>query len=433
MIDIRLLRDDLAGVTAALARRGVDPAEPERAAELDTVARALLSTQEDLRARVKALSREVGDAKRAGDATKADALAAESRGLGDEERRAAHESDEVHEVLRELLLGLPNLPSDDAPDGASEDDNVELRRWWPGMDAGSPPPVPAEHQRVPHWEIGESLGILDMERGARLSGSMFPLFAGAGSRLLRALTSFALDAHADSYVEIRPPTLVLSEAMTGSGYASFGDEAYHVERDDLWAIPTAEIPLTSIRRGEILDETELPLRFTAATPCFRREAGAAGRDTRGMLRVHEFDKVELFAYSTPEQAPGVHADIAGRAEGLLQALGFHYRVLDLCAGDLGKASARTFDFEVYAPGCDRWLEVSSVSWYRDYQARRANVRFRPAGGGAPALVHTCNGSALAWSRVWAALIEVGRQPDGSVRLPDCLGPYLGGELTIEAR
>jgi seryl-tRNA synthetase len=433
MIDIKALRDDLVGITAALARRGVDPAQPERAAELDTVARALLGTQEDLRAQVKALSREVGDAKRAGDAAKADALAAESRRLGDEERRAARESDEVHEVLHQLLLSLPNLPSDDAPDGAGEDDNVELRRWWPGMDEGRPPPVPAEHQRVPHWEIGESLGILDMERGARLAGSMFPLFAGAGSRLLRALSAFALHAHSDAYVEIRPPTLVLTEAMTGSGYGSFEEQAYHVERDDLWAIPTAEIPLTSIRRGEILDETELPMRFTAATPCFRREAGAAGRDTRGMLRVHEFDKVELFAYSTPDQAPAVHADIVARAEGLLRALGLHYRVLDLCAGDLGQASARTFDLEVYAAGCDRWLEVSSVSWYRDYQARRANVRFRPAGGGAPVLVHTCNGSALAWSRVWAALIENGRQPDGSVRLPDCLAPYLGGELTIAAR
>jgi len=432
MIDVRLLREDLGGITAALARRGVDPAEVARAAELDVAARTLISAQEDLRARVKALSREVGDAKRAGDTRRADALAAESRRLGDEERRAAHESDQAHEALRQALLSIPNLPADEAPDGSGEDDNVELRRWWPGMEAGQAAPVPAEHQRVPHWDVGESLGILDMERGARLAGSMFPLFAGAGSRLLRALSAFALDAHADAYVEIRPPTLVLTEAMTGSGYGSFGDEAYHIERDDLWAIPTAEIPLTSLRRGEILDEGELPLRFTAATPCFRREAGAAGRDTRGMLRVHEFDKVELFAYATPEQAGAVHADVVARAEGLLQQLGFHYRVLDLCAGDLGKASARTFDLEVYAPGCDRWLEVSSVSWYRDYQARRANVRYRPRGGGSPALVHTVNGSALAWSRIWAALIETGRQPDGSVRLPDCLGPYLGGRLTIEA-
>jgi seryl-tRNA synthetase len=431
MIDVRLLREDLQGITAALARRGVDPAALEHAAALDVRARALISTQEELRARVKALSKEIRDARRGGDTAKADALTAESRTLGDEERRAAHAADQAHEALRQVLLGLPNLPADEAPDGAGDQDNVELRRWWPGMDEGEPAPVPADHQRVPHWEIGEALGILDMERGARLSGSMFPLFAGAGSRLLRALTALALDAHADAYVEIRPPTLVLTEAMTGSGYQSFDDEAYHIERDDLWAIPTAEIPLTSLRRGEVLEEADLPLRFTAATPCFRREAGAAGRDTRGMLRVHEFDKVELFAYATPEQAPAAHADVVARAEGLLRRLGFHYRVLDLCAGDLGKASARTFDLEVYAPGCDRWLEVSSVSWYRDYQARRANVRYRPHGGGAPVPVHTVNGSALAWSRVWAALIETGRQPDGSVLLPECLGPYLGGALRIE--
>jgi len=265
MIDVRLLREDPQGVTAALARRGVDPAEVARVAELDVVARALLGTQEEFRARVKALSREVGDARRAGDADRADELAAQSRELGDAERAAARQTDDAQEALRQALLSLPNLPADEAPDGAGEDDNVELRRWWPGMAAGQPAPVPAEHQRVPHWEVGESLGILDMERGARLAGSMFPLFAGAGSRLLRALSAFALDAHADAYVEIRPPTLVLTEAMTGSGYGSFGDEAYHIERDDLWAIPTAEIPLTSLRRGEILDEGDLPLRFTAAS------------------------------------------------------------------------------------------------------------------------------------------------------------------------
>jgi seryl-tRNA synthetase len=433
MIDVRLLREDLEGVAAALARRGVEPKEVAHAAELDVAARALISAQEDLRARVKALSNEIREARRAGETERADVLTAESRNLGDAERRAAHEADAAHEALRQALLSLPNLPADDAPDGLDAAQNVEVRRWWPGQAAGEPAPVPAEHQRVPHWEVGEALGILDLERGARLAGSMFPLFAGAGSRLLRGLTAFALASHADAYTEIRPPSLVLTETMTGTGHLPhFGDDAYHIERDDLWAIPTAEVPLTSLRRGEILDEALLPLRFTAATACFRREAGAAGRDTRGILRVHEFDKVELFAYVTAEQAPAAHADIVERAERLLQALGLHYRVLDLCAGDLGGASARTFDLEVYAPGCDRWLEVSSVSWYRDYQARRANVRYRPHGGGAPVLVHTVNGSALAWSRIWAALVETGRQVDGSVRLPDCLAPYLGGQLTIEA-
>ena len=270
-----------------------------------------------------------------------------------------------------------------------------------------------------------------MARGAKIAGSMFPLFRGAGSRLLRALGSFALDSHLDAYEEVRPPTFALTETLTATGHLpKFHEEAYLMERDDLWAIPTAEVPLTSFHRGEILAEEDLPVRLTALTPCFRREAGAAGRDTRGLLRVHEFDKVELFAYTTPDQAEAAHLDILERAEQLLRSLGLHYRVLDLCTGDIGGSAARTFDLEVYSPGVDRWLEVSSVSWFSDYQARRAQVRYRPAGGGGPQLVHTVNGSALAWARIWAALVEVGRQADGSVKLPEVLSPYLGGRLEI---
>jgi seryl-tRNA synthetase len=433
MIDVRLIRENPDAIGRALARRGVDPAEVRRAAELDTVARERLQVQETLRARVKDLSRRVGEARRAKDEALARSLSEESRMLGDEERAAAAAADQAHEELRAALLLLPNIPADDAPDGEGPEDNVELRRWWPGLDDGAAFPEFAAHQRVPHWDIGQELGILDMERGALLAGSMFPMFRKMGSRLIRALTSLALERHADAYEEIRPPTLVLTETMTATGHVPrFSDEGYHIERDGLWAIPTAEVPLTSMHRGEILNEVDLPVRYTAATACFRREAGAAGRDTRGTLRTHEFDKVELFAYSTEEQAPDIHAEIASRAEALLHELELPYRVLDLCTGDLGDASARTFDFEVYSPGCDRWLEVSSVSWYRDYQARRANVRYRPTGGGQPMLCHTLNGSALAWSRIWAALIEIGHQPDGSVRLPECLAPYLGGETVITA-
>ncbi|HYA69365.1 MAG TPA: serine--tRNA ligase, partial [Acidimicrobiales bacterium] len=290
-----------------------------------------------------------------------------------------------------------------------------------------------EHQRVPHWDVGRALGVLDLEGGVRLSGAMFPMFRGAGARLLRALTAFALDRHADAFEEVRPPTLVRTETMVSTGHLpKFSDEAYHIERDDLWAIPTAEVPLTSMHRSDILEEASLPLRLTAATACFRREAGAAGRDTRGLLRVHEFDKVELFAYATADQAPAVHEDMVGRVDSLLQALDLEYRVVDLCAGDLGNSAARTFDFEVYSPGCDMWLEVSSVSWFRDYQARRANVRYRPTGGGSPVFAHTLNGSALAWARIWAALIETGRCPDGSVKLPEVLAGYFGGPPVIAA-
>jgi seryl-tRNA synthetase len=433
VIDIKALRDDPDGVKAALARRGVTAAEVDAVVQTDRAWSARVKAAEDLRAEVKELSRQVGQAKKAGDEGQAVALSARSRQLGDEERAAAAEADALLESRQTGLLYLPNIPAEDAPDGVGEDDNVELRRWWPGGDTGRPEPVGLEQPRVPHWEIGESLQILDMERGARLAGSMFPLYRGPGARLLRALTAFAIDRHSPAYEEIRPPTVVLTETMTSTGHLpKFADDSYHIERDDLWLIPTAEVPLTSMHRGEILDESQLPLRFTASTACYRREAGSAGRDTRGLLRVHEFDKVELFAYCTPEGAVEAQGDILGRAESMLQELELPYRVLDLCTGDLGGSSARTFDLEAYAPGVDRWLEVSSVSWFRDYQARRANVRFRPAGGGPLQLVHTVNGSALAWPRIWAALVENGRQEDGTVLLPECLAPYLGGELLIKA-
>ena len=433
MIDIRMLRDDPEGVTAALARRGVEESEIGALLAADVAHRALQTRSESLRAEVKALSRLVAEARRGGDDTRAEELRARSRLLGEEERALAAEAEAEGERVRQALLYLPNIPADEVPDGESDGDNAEIRRWWPGQDDGAPEPLRAAHQQVPHWDIGHSLRLLDMERGARLSGSMFPLYRGAGARLLRALTALALDRHTPAYEEIRPPTVVLTETMVSTGHLpKFADDAYHVERDDLWAIPTAEVPLTSLHRGEILDESVLPLRFTAATACYRREAGSAGSDTRGLLRVHEFDKVELFAYTTPEQALDAQADILQRAESLLQELELRYRVMDLCTGDLSGASARTFDLEVYSSGVDRWLEVSSTSWYRDYQARRAQVRYRPAGGGAPQLVHTVNGSALAWPRIWAALIENGRQEDGAVRLPDCLAPYLGGELVLRA-
>ncbi len=369
----------------------------------------------------------VGEARRSGDDATSTRLADESRDLGDLEKAADVETEEAASDVRRILLWLPNLPAAEAPDGAGPPDNPVVRRW------PEHPRTYAEHQRVPHWDIGAELGILDMERGAKLSGSMFPLYRGAGARLIRALTAFALDRHADAFEEIRPPTLVRTETMVSTGHLpKFADEAYHVERDDMWAIPTAEVPLTSMHRGDVLEEANLPMRLTAASACFRREAGAAGRDTRGVLRTHEFDKVELFAYATAEQAAAVHSDMLARVDVLLQALNLEYRVLDLCTGDLGNSAARTFDFEVYAPGADQWLEVSSVSWFGDYQARRANIRYRPTGGGAPRFVHTLNGSALAWSRIWPTLLEVGRAPDGSVRLPGVLSAYLGGATVIAA-
>jgi seryl-tRNA synthetase len=434
VIDLHRLRAEPDEVTARLITRGVDPAEVADLVALDIKHRELLQIQERLRAEVKSLSKEVGEARKAKDSERAEALMAKSRELGDAERQAAQEAEETGLRVRHALLVIPNIPALDAPLGENEADNVIGTHWWPGIEEGTPAPEFAECQRKPHWEVGEELGILDLARGAKIAGSMFPLFRGDGARLLRALGAYALDAHRDSYEEIRPPTFALTETLISTGHLpKFSDEAYLMERDDLWAIPTAEVPLTSMHRGEILNEVDLPVRFTAQTACFRREAGAAGRDTRGLLRVHEFDKVELFAYCTPEQAAEVHADVLARAEQLLRDLGLYYRVVDLCTGDIGASSARTFDLEVYSPGVDRWLEVSSVSWFSDYQARRANVRYRPEDGSSPRFVHTVNGSALAWARIWAVLVEQGRQADASVKLPEVLHAYLGGQGEIRLR
>jgi seryl-tRNA synthetase len=264
---------------------------------------------------------------------------------------------------------------------------------------------------------------------------MFTMYRGWGARLLRAMVQLSLDRNADAFEELRPPSLVRTDTMIATGHLpKFDDEAYHIERDDLWAIPTAEVPLTSMHRDEVLDGADLPLRYTAHTSCFRREAGAAGRDTRGLLRVHEFDKVELLALATgAEEAMACQEDILARSEALLTELGLPYRILDLCTGDIGASAARTWDIEAYAPGCDMWLEVSSVSWFSDYQARRANIRYRPVGGKGTEVCHTVNGSAMGWPRTVAAYLETHRQPNGSIAVVEALQGYLGVEVITGRR
>ena len=427
MIDIRSLRNDLEATRAALARKKVDPADVDRAAALDADLRDIAAQRDELRAQVNTISKQVGLARRDKDDAKADELMAESRRLGDEESKLAAQTTELEAQLRDLLLRIPNVPSDLAPDGESEADNPLVRTFGDATNY-------ADHQRVPHWEIGAELGILDLERAVKISGSMFAMFRGQGATLNRALCQLALDRNADAFEEIRPPTLVTSATLTATGQLpKFADDAYQVERDDLWAIPTAEVPLTSIGRDEVLDEADLPVRLMAYSPCYRREAGSAGRDTRGLLRVHEFDKVEILAYATPEQAPAMLDELVERAEGSLQALGLAYRVIEICTGDLGQSHHRAFDIEVYSPGCDMWLEVSSISWFSDYQARRGNIRYKPAEGKGTALVHTLNGSALAVPRVWAAVVETYRQPDGTVEIPEALRPYMRGAGRIADR
>jgi seryl-tRNA synthetase len=435
VIDVRLLRTDLDGVQAGLARRGMTGLGElvERAADLDARLRDLTVERDGVRARVNELSKEVGRLRRAGDDGAAEALQLESRELGDREKALDAEHDALSGDLRELLLVIPNIPHPDAPDGRTDADNPVVKGPFNAA-------MFADHQRVPHWETGVALGILDNERATKISGSMFTMQRGAGATLARALCQLALDRNADAFEEIRPPSMVTTATLTATGHLpKFADDAFAIERDDLWLIPTAEVPLTSIHADEILPGSELPRRLMAYTPAFRREAGSAGRDTRGMLRAHEFDKVEILALTTPEQAPAMLDELVARAEGTIAALGLLYRIVEICTGDLGQSHHRSFDIEVYAPGCDQWLEVSSVSWFSDYQARRANIRFRPeARDGAPSkapvqLVHTLNGSALAVPRVWAAIVECYREADGGVTVPDVLRPYMRGIQRIEPR
>ena len=429
MLDIRRLRTQPDAVRTGLSRRGGDAAaHVDRILELDVEQRALGTQRDELRARVKVLSKEVGQRRRQDDAAGAEALMAESRTLGQTEKALGADADRLGEELRDLLLRTPNVPAEECPDGAGEEDNVVLRIEGFDPDGYGP------HQRVPHWDIGTELGLLDGERAAKIAGSMFTMYRGWGARLLRAMVQLSLDRNADAYEELRPPTLVRTDTMIATGHLpKFEEEAYHIERDDLWAIPTAEVPLTSLHRDEVLDDADLPLRYTAHTSCFRREARAAGRDTRGLLRVHEFDKVELLALANGRaQAIACQEDILARSEALLTDLGLPYRILDLCTGDVGASAARTWDIEAYAPGCDMWLEVSSVSWFSDYQARRANIRFRTAGGKGTEVCHTVNGSAMGWPRTVAAYLETHRQPDGSIAVVKPLQGYLGVE-TISGR
>ena len=427
MIDVRLLRTNLDGVRSALARRGKPDllVQVDEAVALDTQLREMSLERDTLRAEVNDLSKQVGALRRDKKNDEAEALMERSRAGGDRERVLQSEIDTVQDALQQIMLRIPNLPHPDAPDGAGDHENPIVK---------GPINLPAsfgEHQRVPHWETATALGILDNERATKIAGAMFTMQRGLGATLARALCQFALDQNADAFEEIRPPSFVTTATLTATGHLpKFADDAYAIERDDLWAIPTAEVPLTSLHAGEVLDEAELPVRLMAYSPCYRREAGSAGRDTRGMLRAHEFDKVEILAIARPEDAPELLTELVGRAEALMAALELPYRIIEICTGDMGGSHHRSFDIEVYAPGCDAWLEVSSVSWFSDYQARRADIRFKRTGQKGTEIANTLNGSALAVPRVWAAICENHRQPDGSVRIPDVLRPYMRGATHI---
>ncbi|MDZ4675165.1 MAG: serine--tRNA ligase [Gemmatimonadota bacterium] len=418
MIDLKLLRQDPEAFRTALQRRG-DPsltAALDRIADLDGRRRALVARGDALKAERNAASEEVARKKKVREPT--DDLLAVLKVSGQEVKALDVELREVESDLESESLGIPNLPHAATPDGDATANRV-VRRWGER--------ATFSFEARPHWEIGEALGILDLARGAKVAGSGFPVLRGAGARLSRALASFMLDIHTTEfgYTEIAPPYLVNRASMTGTGQLpKFADDLYALS-DDLFLIPTAEVPVTNLHRDEILEPGVLPLAYCAWTPCFRREAGAAGKDTRGLIRLHQFDKVELVRLCAPEQSDAELERITGHAEAILQRLELPYRVLELAAGDTGFSSARTFDLEVWAPGVGTWLEVSSASVFTDFQARRAGLRFRPEAGAKPEFVHTLNASALAFPRTIIALLEHGQQEDGSVRIPAALAPYLG--------
>jgi len=419
MLDIRMLRKDPAGAAAALERRGLAGAAGSVTviAERDRKRREALRRVNDLKALRNRVSKEIGEARRRGGDAAAEI--ARMRDVGAEIAeldRAAADADAW--IARQLAV-IPNLPDPRVPAGG-EDANVVVRSW------GTTPAFRFEPR--PHWELGKSLDILDLEAGAKVSGSGFFVLKGRGAALQRGLINWMIGLHtADhGYTELRVPYLVREETMTGTGQLpKFAEESYVTRRDGLWLIPTVEVPVTNVHRDEILHGDSLPRKYVAYSPCFRREAGAAGKDTRGMLRVHQFDKVELVRFERPESGAGALEELTGEAARILELLGLTYRVVLLAAGDLGFSAALTYDIEVWAPGVGKWLEVSSCSTFTTYQARRANVRFRRAQRSGTEFVHTLNGSALALPRLMVALLETCQRPDGSVRLPSVLGRAVG--------
>jgi seryl-tRNA synthetase len=390
--------------------------------------REITAERDAIRQQVNELSKQVGELRRSGDDKAAEVLQAESRSLGEKEQSLAAETDEVTAQLKDVLLRLPNIPHADVVVGSDDSQNPTIT---------GPNNLPAtfpEHQRVAHWDTATALGILDNERAVKISGAMFTMQRGAGATLARALCQYALDCNADAFEEIRPPSLVSTATLTATGQLpKFADDAYSMSKDDLWCIPTAEAPLTSIHAGEVLAEADLPIRYMAHSSCYRREAGSAGRDTRGMLRSHEFDKVEIFSIATPEGAPAMLTELITRVERVIANLGLPYRIIEICTGDMGQSHHRSFDVEVYAPGCDAWLEVSSISWFSDYQARRGDIRMKRTGQKGTEFAHTLNASALAVPRVWAAIMENFRQEDGSVAIPSVLHPYMRGTTVIHPK
>ena len=444
-VGLQRLREEPEVIRQGAIDKGEDPGVVDRALELDARRRQLLGESEALKAERNVASKRIGESIKGGaaaDGPEVADLKAASVAAGERITALDAELVEVEAAVEDALLRLPNPADPEVPVGG-EEANQTVRTW--GEILAKESPIEGEvgadaaaggatWTRRPHWEIGEALGIIDNPRGAKIAGSGFPVYKGAGSTLQRSLISWFLDVHTEEngFTEVWPPAVVNTASATGTGQIpDKEDQMYVVTRDELYLVPTAEVPVTNLHRDEILEVADLPIRYAAYTPCFRREAGAAGKDTRGILRVHQFDKVEMVLFERPEDSPAALEWMTGRAEILLQRLGLAYRVLLMSTGEMGFVQAKKYDLEVWAPGVERWLEVSSCSNFRDYQARRMAIRYRPEAGAKPELVHTLNGSGLALARVVAALLETNQQPDGSVEVPEVLRRYMSRE-TITA-
>ena len=419
MIDIKKLREEFDATAAALARRGVEKATLAKARDLDEKRRALISETETLKSKRNAASKEIGKiAKEGGDVA---AAKEEMRKVGDRIAEIDRELAEIEKSLRETLLMIPNIPAPEIPTGADSSANICVKTVGEWKDPDFP--------ILDHIAVGEKLGIFDFPRGVKLTGTGFPIILGQGAKLQRALIQYMLDLHCQEqgYTEMLPPFVVNSESMTGTGQLpKFAEDLYHCQIDDFWLIPTAEVPVTNFYRDDILSAKDLPIKLTAYTPCFRREAGSAGKMTRGMLRVHQFDKVEMVNFVHPDTSFDQLEILVTEAEDVLKGLGLHYRILQLCSGDMGFSAAKCYDLELWAPAEKQWLEVSSCSCFTDYQARRLNCRFKDADGKTK-LCHTLNGSGVALPRLMVALLEQHQNADGSVTIPEALRPYMNGQ------
>ena len=423
MLDLSFVRDNLPFVEEKLRQRGMDPAAVLKDfSEVDTQRRQAITEAETSKAQRNKASEEIAKLKKSGqDAT---ATMAQTKELREKIQTLEKTATDLDARLRDILVGIPNLPHSSVPVGHSADDNVEVRRW------GTPPKF--DFAPKPHWELGEQLGVLDLERAVKLTGARFAVYWDLGAKLERALANFMLDLHTreHGYTEVLPPYLVNSDSMYGTGQLpKFAADLFRVPHGekDLWLIPTAEVPVTNLYRDETLEQARLPISLTAYTPCFRSEAGSYGKDVRGIIRQHQFQKVELVKFTHPEHSYEEHEKLTRDAETILQKLGLHYRTVTLCTGDMGAAPAKTYDIEVWLPGQQLFREISSCSNFEAYQARRANIRFRPEGKNKSEFVHTLNGSGLAVGRTWVAIVENYQQADGSVIIPEALRPYIGAE------